>query len=93
MKKIITVTPDGTIKFVYDDRLKGLMGHGKATIKRMSHVEPGDPTKDQQPLKWYANMVPSGHHVVLGPFDERQQALNAEVEWINNNILAVPGAV
>ena len=93
MKKIITIKPDGTMQFVYDDKLKGLMGHGQATIKRISHVEPGDPAKGQEPLKWYADMAPSGRPVVLGPFDERRQALAAEVEWINNNILTEPGAV
>ena len=79
-KKIITVKPDGTMTFVYDDRLKGLMGHGQATIKRASHVEP---TPDNQ---WTADMSPSGGPV-LGPFPTRQAALDAEVEWINGHVL------
>ena len=90
MKKIITVRVDGSMQFIYDDRLMGLMKHGKASIARVSHVEPGDPTKGQDPLRWFADMAPSGQPVVLGPFDERQQALAAEVEWINSNILTSP---
>ena len=90
MKKIITVRVDGSMQFIYDDRLKGLMKHGQASIARVSHVEPGDPTKGQDPLRWFADMAPSGQPVVLGPFAERQQALAAEVEWINSNILTSP---
>ena len=80
MKKIITVQRDGTMKFVYDDRLKGLMQQGHATITRASHVEP---TPDNE---WGADMSPVGGPM-LGPFNTRQEALDAEVEWINHNVL------
>ena len=86
MKKIITVKPNGTIQFIHDDRLTGLLQKGEASIKRASHVEPGDPAKGQHHLLWYADMAPSGGNV-LGPFKTRQEALEAEVDWINQNIL------
>jgi hypothetical protein len=54
MKKIITVKPDGTMKFVYDDKLKGLMEHGKATIKRASHVDPTEELTEEA-KQWIRN--------------------------------------
>jgi hypothetical protein len=39
-KKIITVRTDGTMQFVYDDGLRGLLKHGLASVTRASHVEP-----------------------------------------------------
>jgi len=85
-RKIITVKPDGTMQFVHDDRLRGLLHQGAASIKRASNVEPGDLIQGQDPLKWYASMALSCGPL-LGPFDTRQAALDAEVEWINTNVL------
>ena len=89
MKKIITVRRDGTMSFIYEDKLRGLLNHGRAMIKRASDVEPGDPTAGQDPLKWYANMARS-RGGMLGPFDTRELALTAEVDWINANVLTQP---
>jgi len=85
-KKIITVKPDGTIQFIHDDRLRGLLQQGVASLRRVSHVEPGDPTKGQNPLEWYTEMLAGGGRV-LGPFETRQGALDAEVEWVNTHVL------
>ena len=85
-QKIITIKPDGRLDFIYDDKLQGLMSQGKAEITRVSHVDPGDPAKGQDPLKWYADMAASGGPI-LGPFEARRVALAAEVEWINKNVL------
>ena len=84
--KVITIGPDGSMRFIHDDALRGLLQQGQATIRRASHVEPGDPVQGQDPLKWYADMAPSSGSV-LGPFDTRQAALDAEVAWINQHIL------
>ena len=89
MRKIITVKPDGSIHFIYDDRLRGLLNQGQAAITRASQVEPGDPAKGQNPLQWYADMAPSAGET-LGPFGTRQEALDAEVEWLNANVLTAP---
>jgi len=80
------IRTDGTLRFIHDDSLRGLLDQGKATITRASHVEPGDPAKGQNHSKWYADLAPS-HGPVLGPFDTRQAALDAEVEWVTNNVL------
>lgn len=85
-RKIITVRRDGSIQFVYDDKLRGLLSQGEATVRRASHVEPGDPGKGQNPLLWYADLAPAGGEV-LGPFNRRQQALDAEVAWLNEHVL------
>ena len=94
MKKvIIVVKPNGAMWFIHDDRLRGLLRQGEASIRRASHVEPGDPAQGQEPLKWYVDLSPSGSHKhkhkqkVLGPFDTRQEALDAEVAWINQHVL------
>ena len=83
---IINVPRSGPIQFIYTDALKGLLTLGSAKIDRASHVEPGEPSKGQDPLKWWADMAPSGGPV-LGPFDTRQAALDAEVVWINQHVL------
>lgn len=31
------------------------------------------------------------HGPVLGPFKSRQQAIQSEVEWLNNNVIAIKG--
>jgi len=74
---MINVTPDGTIKFIYADDLRGLMAEGKATTRRVSHVEPN------QEGRWTAQIVDGP---LLGPFDTRQEALNAEVKWLKENL-------
>jgi hypothetical protein len=83
-KKIITIKRDGSAQFIHDDRLNGLLHQGEAHIKRASFVEPGDPSKGQDPLKWYASIVTGP---VLGPFVIRQEALDAEVTWLNEHVL------
>jgi hypothetical protein len=84
---IISVFEDGTVQFIYNDELRPLLDIGDARIERASHVEPGDPTKGQDALKWYADMHPVGGPV-LGSFDTREQALAEEVSWIEANVLS-----
>jgi len=86
MKTVISISASG-MKFIYSDALRGLLSHGEASITRMSHVEPGDPVREQDPLKWYVDFAPSGHSVILGPCDTRSQALAEEIKWINHNVL------
>jgi hypothetical protein len=77
---MINVMPDGTIKFVYNDDLRGLMTEGKATTKRVSHVEPDDDGK------WVADMSPIRPNVMLGPFETRWEALDAERKWLEEHL-------
>lgn len=82
---VISVAPDGTITTIYDDALAELFDQGVVTIRRASHVEP-DPTGG-----WIADMAPSGGGV-LGPFHLRQEALDAEREWLERKLSGVGDA-
>lgn len=79
----IVVDKDGNIKLIYEDDLVGLLREkaaGAISITRASHVEPtvgGCWTADLTPVRG----------PVLGPFATRQEALTAEVNWINTNVL------
>jgi hypothetical protein len=85
-RKIITLKRDGRIQMIHDDTLAGIYRHGPTTIKRASHVEPGDASRGQDPTLWYADMSPSGGPI-LPPHPTRSAALAAEVVWLNENVL------
>jgi hypothetical protein len=51
-------------------------------VKRASHVEP------DRNGKWVADLAPVGGPQ-LGPYRLRQEALSAEVAWINKHHLRV----
>ena len=74
----VRVTTQG-MKFVYKDNLKPLLNQGQGNIKRASHVEP---TPDN---KWTADMGIISPGIILGPFETRQEALNAETQWLDEN--------
>jgi len=71
----VWIRPDGAVQFVYDDALRGLLGLGRAAIRRASHVEP---TRDGQ---WTADLGPIDGPV-LGPFETRAATLDAERAWL-----------
>jgi hypothetical protein len=74
---------DGQVRFVYSDELKSLLEEGTAGApKRVSHVEPS--IKDGK-VSWTADLSPV-QGPVLGPFDNREEALTAEVKWINEHL-------
>jgi len=76
----INVRNNGTIQLIYTEDID-ILSLGKVkSITRASHL---DANGDNQ---WEADMLPSGGPV-LGPFPRRSEALRAEEEWINNNIL------
>jgi hypothetical protein len=77
---LITVDDAGCLQFIYHDELDCLSELGPAQTKRASHVEPTD---DGQ---WTADMSPVGGPT-LGPFPLRQVALDAEVAWLQINLL------
>ncbi len=74
----ITVKADGTVQFIWSDELRPLLELGTGTVTRASHVEP---TAD---CRWEADLSPVGGPT-LGPFDERGEALRAEIEWLRNH--------
>lgn len=73
----IVINSDGSIEFIYSDELRDLVEEGVSTITRISNVEP-------EGTKWVATMLDG---VRLGPFNLRQQALNAEIEYLNKEML------
>lgn len=72
MSLVIAHTP--SMKFVYKDELRPLLEIGEAQVCRASHVEPCG-------TQWTADLSPVGGPL-LGPFDLRQDALDAEVAWL-----------
>ena len=75
----IAIKPDGTMSFIYDDRLAGLCEEGDAHTTRASHVEPAAEGG------WSADMAPV-NGPILGPFRLREDALAAEVAWLNEHL-------
>ena len=77
----IVVTTSGQARMVFDDRVDARK-LGPITIERGSHVEP---TSDG---RWTADLSPVDGPI-LGPFDKRREALDAEVTWLQSNWLIV----
>lgn len=76
---LLVIGTDGRVTSIYNDDLADLYAVGKVTITRASHVEP---TSDGE---WQADMAPVGGPV-LGPFKLRQDALDAEVAWLEKKL-------
>jgi len=75
----LRVAPDGTLTAIYDDALAPLFAQGDTRIKRASYVEPNSDGR------WTADLAPVGGPT-LGPFDLRQDALHAELDWLRVNL-------
>jgi hypothetical protein len=73
----LIVSPDGTIRAVYAEMIDlGVLG--VLVISRASHVEPNNSAQ------WIADLTPVAGPV-LGPFDLRSEALEAEHTWLVTN--------
>jgi hypothetical protein len=81
-KLTIRISPT-RITMRYSDKMAGVLGHGKAKISRASYVEP---YKIGETIKWQADMSPVGGGVI-GQFSTRQQALDAESEWVDEHVI------
>ncbi len=77
--------PTGTCRFIYSDELAAIIKKsvGKLVTRRASSVEP---TQDGQ---WTADMSPCGGPL-LGPYEDRGDALAEEVAWLQFNDIPVP---
>ena len=75
----LLIRPDGTVRAIYSEAID-LAVLGRPPITRASHVEPG------QDGRWRADLTPVGGPV-LGPFDRRSEALEAEVAWLERHWL------
>jgi hypothetical protein len=78
----LIVDVHGQARCIYGEAID-LAALGELTIRRASHVEP---TLDGQ---WLADLSPVGGPV-LGPFDLRSQALEAEHAWLCEHWLNLP---
>jgi hypothetical protein len=75
----LLVKPNGNVRAIYDEAIDlGVLG--RATITRASHVEP------DQEGRWLADLTPVGGPV-LGPFNRRSVALEAERDWLERHWL------
>ncbi|WP_406696361.1 hypothetical protein V5E97_35750 [Singulisphaera sp. Ch08] len=77
MQLVITTT--GEVRCLYSE-LIDLMSLGPPTITRASYVEPGPDGR------WHTDLRPL-LGPVLGPFERRSEALNAEQVWIEAYLL------
>jgi hypothetical protein len=77
----LVIESGGHVRAIYSE-LVSLDSLGSMTITRGSHVEP-----DKYGL-WHADLAPS-NGPVLGPFNCRSDAIDAEVEWLTKNWLKV----
>lgn len=73
----LVVSDAGNLEFIYSDKLRDLLEEGIGKIGRASYVEP-------RGTKWEADLAPVGGPI-LGPFETRSAALDAELEWLNNH--------
>ena len=76
---MVAGSPDGTVRAIYDEAIDLAM-LGKPTIKRASSVEPNEQGR------WNADLSPVDGPV-LGPFDRRSEALEAERDWLERHWL------
>ena len=79
----LVIRPGGDMHCIYDEQLP-LAALGQLHIRRASHVEPDERGG------WTADLSPvQGPH--LGPFDQRSDALAAEVLWLRDHWLPTAG--
>jgi hypothetical protein len=75
----LVVTTSGVVRCLYSEVID-LSSLGSPAIRRASHLEPGPDGR------WRADLRPV-QGPVLGPFDHRSEALEAERVWIEEHWL------
>ncbi|MGV3483991.1 MAG: hypothetical protein ACO1RT_06210 [Planctomycetaceae bacterium] len=73
----LIVEPCGNVRMIYDESIDPRV-IGVPRIRRGSHVEP---TENGH---WTADLSPCGGPV-LGPFSQRSQAIDAEIDWLRKH--------
>lgn len=69
---------NGMAQFLYTEKLDLSLLGTVMDIKRVASVEP-------QGAQWIVKI--SNKPIILGPFGKRSDAIKAEVEWIEKNLL------
>ena len=89
----VRIARDGSVRVLYADKLQPLHeALGEVTIRRASHVEPAPAGGG-----WFADMNPVGGPLLglefegrLVGFPTRQEALDAETEWLVQHGIPIP---
>ena len=81
-RELQIVVGEREIRFIHQDDLAEALQAGKAVTRRASHVEPGKGG-------WSADLRPV-NGPVLGPFNRRDTALQAEDNWLRQQLTPVP---
>ncbi len=71
----LVISPHGQVRCLYSEAIE-LSALGALSIQRASHVEP------DADGHWFADLSPS-HGPLLGPFERRSDALQAEAAWLS----------
>ncbi len=71
----LVISPHGQVRCLYSEAIE-LAALGALTIQRASHVEP------DANGHWFADLSPS-NGPLLGPFECRSDALQAEALWLS----------
>jgi hypothetical protein len=82
---MLIVDPQGDVRCLYAETVD-LTSLGALTIQRASHVEPDDMGR------WFSDLAPMGGPV-LGPFQLRSAALDAERRWLEGLLVTTPPKV
>ena len=78
----LVIKPNGLVRCVYDETID-LRQLGRLSVQRGSTVEPNDAGN------WFADLaIVNGP--MLGPFDHRSEALEAERQWLECHWLTRP---
>ena len=80
----LVIEADGRVRGVFGEEID-LVALGSPRISRASHVEPDDDGR------WLADLAPVGGPL-LGPFEGRSEALDAELSWLEKNWLVLGGS-
>jgi hypothetical protein len=74
----LLVEPGGGVTCVYDEAID-LTSLGSLSVRRASHVEP------DAEGRWWADLSPV-NGPKLGPFHLRSEALQAELQWLEQQL-------
>jgi hypothetical protein len=77
----MVVNPQGQVRCLYSEDID-LTCLGIPLVRRASYVEPDDAGR------WWADLAPV-NGPMLGPFQCRSQALDAETTWLNAHLPAL----